>query len=33
LPNGEETTVVGPIKFTVENILKGENLYRYLNVQ
>ncbi len=33
LPNEKEITVVGPIRFTVENILKGENLYKYLNVQ
>jgi len=32
LPNGEDITVIGPIRFTVENILKGENLYKYLNV-
>ncbi|NMB00549.1 MAG: hypothetical protein GX971_03375 [Firmicutes bacterium] len=32
-PNGEETTVVGPIRFKVEDLLKGKNLYKYLNVQ
>ena len=32
LHNGEDITVIGPIRFTVENILKGENLYKYLNV-
>ncbi|HBG00955.1 MAG TPA: hypothetical protein DDW87_05215 [Firmicutes bacterium] len=32
LPNGEDTIIIGPIRFTVETILKGENLYKYLNV-
>jgi hypothetical protein len=30
--NGKETKVVGPLKFKVEKLLKGENLYKYLNV-
>jgi hypothetical protein len=31
--NGEEKKVIGPLKFTVEKLLKGENLYKYLNVK
>lgn len=32
LPNGKETKIVGPVRFTIEKLLKGENLYKYLNV-
>ena len=31
--NGKETKVIGPLKFQVEKLLKGENLYKYLNVK
>jgi membrane glycosyltransferase len=31
-PNGAVTTVVGPLKFDVEKVFKGQNLYKYLNV-
>jgi hypothetical protein len=31
-PNGNEATVVGPLKFNVEKMFTGENLYKYLNV-
>ena len=31
--NGEEKKIIGPLKFTVEKLLKGENLYKYLNVK
>jgi hypothetical protein len=27
------TTVIGPLNFTVEQVLKNESLYKYLNVQ
>jgi len=27
------TTVIGPLNFTVEQVLKNENLYKFLNVQ
>lgn len=33
LPDGREAKVVGPVRFTIEKLLKGENLYKYLNVQ
>lgn len=33
LPNGKENDeIIGPIKFTVEDVLKKKNLYKYLNV-
>lgn len=32
LPNGNEKKVIGPLRFTIEKLLKGENLYKYLNV-
>ena len=32
MPNGKETKVVGPLKFKVDDLLKGKNLYKYLNV-
>jgi len=33
LPNGKANDqIVGPIKFTVEDVLKKKNLYKYLNV-
>ena len=28
--NGKETQVVGPLKFTIDKLLKGENLYKIL---
>lgn len=31
--NGKETKVIGPLKFQVDKLLKGENLYKYLNVK
>ncbi len=31
--NGKVTQVVGPLKFKIEKLLKGENLYKYLNVK
>jgi hypothetical protein len=30
--SGKVTTVVGPLKFDVEKVLKNEKLYKYLNV-
>lgn len=32
LPDGSEKEIIGPLKFTVEQVLKGEKLYKYLNV-
>jgi hypothetical protein len=32
-PSGGVTTVIGPLNFTVEQVLKNESLYKYLNVQ
>jgi hypothetical protein len=32
LPNTKEVQVIGPIKFNVTQILKGENIYKFLNV-
>jgi hypothetical protein len=32
LPNGKESKVIGPLKFSVNNLLKGVNLYKYMNV-
>jgi hypothetical protein len=32
LPNGKEIQIIGPIKFKVSQVLKGENIYKYLNV-
>jgi hypothetical protein len=29
---GKVTTVIGPLKFDVEKVLKNEKLYKYLNV-
>jgi hypothetical protein len=31
-PNGKETVVIGPLKFAVEKVFTGQNLYKYLNV-
>jgi hypothetical protein len=31
--NGATTTVIGPIKFTVDQVLNNKNLYKFLNVQ
>ena len=31
-PNGKVTVVVGPLKFDVEKVFTGQNLYKYLNV-
>jgi hypothetical protein len=30
---GKVTTVIGPLNFDVDQVLKNENLYKYLNVQ
>jgi hypothetical protein len=30
--NGAVTTVIGPLKFEVEKVLKNEKLYKFLNV-
>ncbi len=30
--SGKVTTVIGPLKFDVEKVLKNENLYKFLNV-
>ncbi|HBE78442.1 MAG TPA: hypothetical protein DDW65_11800, partial [Firmicutes bacterium] len=32
LPNGKETKIIGPLKFPVEKVLKGENLYKFMNI-
>jgi hypothetical protein len=32
LPDGKESKVIGPLKFSVDNLLKGKNLYKYMNV-
>jgi hypothetical protein len=33
LPNGKVSEpIVGPLKFSVDDVLKGKNLYKYLNV-
>jgi hypothetical protein len=31
-PNGMVTNVIGPIKFDVEKLFSGQNIYKYLNV-
>jgi len=31
--SGKVTTVIGPLNFTVEQVLKNESLYKFLNVQ
>lgn len=31
--NGATATVVGPINFTIDQVLQNKNLYKYLNVQ
>jgi hypothetical protein len=30
--NGAVTTVIGPLRFEVEKVLKNEKLYKFLNV-
>ena len=30
--SGKVTTVIGPLKFEVEKVLKNEKLYKFLNV-
>ena len=32
MPNGKETKVVGPLKFKVDDLLKGKKIYKWLNV-
>ncbi len=31
-PNGEISNIIGPIRFKVEKLFSGQNLYKYLNV-
>jgi starvation-inducible outer membrane lipoprotein len=31
--SGQTTTVIGPLTFTVEQVLTNKNLYKFLNVQ
>jgi len=30
--SGKVTTVIGPLQFEIENVLKNEKLYKFLNV-
>ena len=31
-PDGKETKVIGPLKFSIKDLLAGKNLYKYMNV-